>query len=471
MQEQTIRSGRMALKDLLAEFRRVRAEEPHFYYNELAERGRAIGRLRPVLENFLNDRLSFGEFKSTVSSESRRELGASQGRESGRYWRFNASGRLFLESFYKVAERVGRLNAAGRALQVALIVPVSLDQAGQCLEGFTLFLADLLAHEIPAGLSLSQVTYLLSYFWAVQRPEWPLYGREMRAGLSRLGRLVRESKGLPSPGNDYTRFYLAFSGLGSELGLNAWELESFLNWLDHRDFSPAHLFTVGGRTTGRSGGGLEKLRLALEPRLQTELAIGLHGLLSGQHHLIFQETESPIRLELQLTEETALAGAGFDGFSVAALSSVTGSRTLDELRGFLTTRPEYGFYAPAFTLSEPTMSRLSAEFWILRPVDITINRKTGGSDLLVALLADWRLLYPFARRLVAPFDDLPMLSEPVQEQALREAETRAIAEENVTYRIEAATALENDVPIMPPCLLYTSPSPRDRQKSRMPSSA
>ena len=33
------------------------------------------------------------------------------------------------------------------------------------------------------------------------------------------------------------------------------------------------------------------------------------------------------------------------------------------------------------------------------------------------------------------------------------------------------TYLENYLPIENPCLLYTSPSPRDRQKSRMPSSA
>ena len=32
-------------------------------------------------------------------------------------------------------------------------------------------------------------------------------------------------------------------------------------------------------------------------------------------------------------------------------------------------------------------------------------------------------------------------------------------------------AIDNDVRLMEACLLYTSPSPRDRQKSRMPSSA
>ena len=38
--------------------------------------------------------------------------------------------------------------------------------------------------------------------------------------------------------------------------------------------------------------------------------------------------------------------------------------------------------------------------------------------------------------------------------------------ETLAYECDALTAYR-----CPPCLLYTSPSPRDRQKSRMPSSA
>ena len=38
-------------------------------------------------------------------------------------------------------------------------------------------------------------------------------------------------------------------------------------------------------------------------------------------------------------------------------------------------------------------------------------------------------------------------------------------------RIYVNGELVRDVTQYPPCLLYTSPSPRDRQKSRMPSSA
>ena len=42
---------------------------------------------------------------------------------------------------------------------------------------------------------------------------------------------------------------------------------------------------------------------------------------------------------------------------------------------------------------------------------------------------------------------------------------RAIASLPAAGRVDGGAALVND------CLLYTSPSPRDRQKSRMPSSA
>ena len=45
---------------------------------------------------------------------------------------------------------------------------------------------------------------------------------------------------------------------------------------------------------------------------------------------------------------------------------------------------------------------------------------------------------------------------------------------NQAGTIDGTQTVENGVlagPITIPCLLYTSPSPRDRQKSRMPSSA
>ena len=38
-------------------------------------------------------------------------------------------------------------------------------------------------------------------------------------------------------------------------------------------------------------------------------------------------------------------------------------------------------------------------------------------------------------------------------------------------RLEESGVIDRYVALVKPCLLYTSPSPRDRQKSRMPSSA
>ena len=42
---------------------------------------------------------------------------------------------------------------------------------------------------------------------------------------------------------------------------------------------------------------------------------------------------------------------------------------------------------------------------------------------------------------------------------------------DVQVQITTEPAFGNSVPTVIDCLLYTSPSPRDRQKSRMPSSA
>ena len=57
----------------------------------------------------------------------------------------------------------------------------------------------------------------------------------------------------------------------------------------------------------------------------------------------------------------------------------------------------------------------------------------------------------------------------VSYQAPLFAEIRFINRE--TGEIKEQDVFMGDFPLMTPCLLYTSPSPRDRQKSRMPSSA
>ena len=55
---------------------------------------------------------------------------------------------------------------------------------------------------------------------------------------------------------------------------------------------------------------------------------------------------------------------------------------------------------------------------------------------------------------------------------LMEAEAdRAAVKATATKTIECSDRNACDVELLCVCLLYTSPSPRDRQKSRMPSSA
>ena len=55
--------------------------------------------------------------------------------------------------------------------------------------------------------------------------------------------------------------------------------------------------------------------------------------------------------------------------------------------------------------------------------------------------------------------------ESAEELAAQEKEDRFRDGTNIAAAIEAAAGY------LPPCLLYTSPSPRDRTRSRMPSSA
>ena len=67
------------------------------------------------------------------------------------------------------------------------------------------------------------------------------------------------------------------------------------------------------------------------------------------------------------------------------------------------------------------------------------------------------------------------LNEPLSNEAISEiinADIPNVAEHNLTY--DGTRAIDGGAPEFREgiaCLLYTSPSPRDRQKSRMPSSA
>ena len=63
----------------------------------------------------------------------------------------------------------------------------------------------------------------------------------------------------------------------------------------------------------------------------------------------------------------------------------------------------------------------------------------------------------------------PETNGPAREYAYRGIELRDIAAARKAKRVEIA--LPDGARVRNVCLLYTSPSPRDRQKSRMPSSA
>ena len=64
-----------------------------------------------------------------------------------------------------------------------------------------------------------------------------------------------------------------------------------------------------------------------------------------------------------------------------------------------------------------------------------------------------------SERFVTGFEDLPLM------RGMKEATESNVAFDTVHGRVLVSFAQSSD------CLLYTSPSPRDRQKSRMPSSA
>ena len=72
---------------------------------------------------------------------------------------------------------------------------------------------------------------------------------------------------------------------------------------------------------------------------------------------------------------------------------------------------------------------------------------------------------------------IPLLSKPADQRKalLRGLTTQLIREGRVTTTKARAKALRNEaermISLAKDCLLYTSPSPRDRIRSRMPSSA
>ncbi len=95
----------------------------------------------------------------------------------------------------------------------------------------------------------------------------------------------------------------------------------------------------------------------------------------------------------------------------------------------------------------------------------------GGRDSLVSAESpDW---WPVvAAGLVAAGDDLLTIDDQPYTANARAVFARAYAAGRpVTVRVQRFATGETQSITIQPCLLYTSPSPRDRTRSRMPSSA
>ena len=72
------------------------------------------------------------------------------------------------------------------------------------------------------------------------------------------------------------------------------------------------------------------------------------------------------------------------------------------------------------------------------------------------------------RKLDVPQENLPEFDESLPLKGMEVGETPELSDAEEDWKVESISSRDEPVEI---CLLYTSPSPRDRQKSRMPSSA
>ncbi len=447
--------------ELLRLYRQERAGQPQFYYNEMAERGRATAELRVDLANFLLGRVSLAASVLQLARQSRRAVSAARGRSGGRYWRFNSAGRLFVESFVKQSTRLNRVNAASVALQSLLTAPANLDAAQQNLVAFWQFVGELNSQSEKnerknESLKPGLIPYVASYFWAVQQPQqWPVYERVSREQLVKTGWLMAQAE---DAAGQYQVFYLAFSRLGTALEVPGhWELESFLHWLARRNLSATRLLSGRRSSVGRTQRkSLVDLKALLEPLLRRQVAENLLVEVAGPDRLVLAEPDSPLRLELRLAGLSgSLAGVSFEGFNPAALASSQGENSLTELTGWLAERPQYHFYNSHFeVLPSPDLAALAVEFWLLYP----LPEARSGTQLVEELVSEWRLLYSFAQRLSAPYYE-PEPGEyaeavPAQEPPPVELDyavetavppLRAVADPPATYQYEAIAPAETEI--------------------------
>lgn len=440
----------MANQNLQAELSRYRAEranEPQFYYNELADRVRSLAEIRPLLENFLAGQLGLKAFVRGVAGESRRESTAARGRTASRYWRFNSAGRLFLDSFVKQAEVQSRLNSAGQLLQACLTPPATLNEASQKIENLLTFGKEL---EIAGG----QTEYVASFFWAMQQPQWPVFEPAVRQYLANAG--------FGQVRSDYNSFYIGFNRLAGELQIpNAWELESFLHWLTQRATATVRLLPVKPRrerSAKQTRRHAEELRRLLEPLLHAVLGSTFVGKPAPDGGLNFTLAEEPFRLELRPAASGWLVGVGFEGFSPAALATLAGEKLLIELKGFLQTRATagYQFYAGNLANStEPDQTKLADEFWLLR--SLPTERPAARTNLGEEIISEWKLLYPFACRLLGLLEEdissseiepteVPSSTDFSYETEPAEANLRQVAETGLSYQ---TSPTEEVVPVPP----------------------
>ena len=439
------------LESALSEYRRERTDNPRFYYNELVERSRATARFRPVIENFIEGKLSLSDFKTAASGFSRSEQTAARGRIQGRYWRFSGAGRLFLDSFFKRAENCGRLNALSLILQNILKTPGSLEEAGQKFDRLESFWQEITEQSPVKGTPIGLMTYTISYFWAVQGEDFPIYSREIREALQRFGHLRSASD--KSPAIVYNHYFMASMRLARDFKLSLWELESFLHW--DTQYEALEFETIRKSAEHKSPAGrrnhfarLEKLRTGLEGLLRREVASNLRGI-NGTDSKIdilqFQELKLPLRLELRL-EKPMRAGAVFEGFNTAALFSDNGEAVLEQLNGFLNERREYAFFhKPEQPSLQPNLVALNQEFHLLRVFEPTEPEVTP----VEALVTEWRALYPFARSLTQAMeeekpgytDEQSTLDEGFAYPAERESLEWEVAENTAAYSAEPSEEL------------------------------
>lgn len=454
VQPSTAQPTQTQLNFELSEYQHALTTEPELYYRGLAQRGQTLAQLRPLLENFLADRLDFAHFIQEISHLSR-----SQARQVGaEYGHLNAAGRALLETVHKQASAVNRLNIAQNSLQNALRLPASLDAATQKIESLDQLLQDLAelsgdkqTNKLRSGL----VPYLLSFFWSLQSADWPVSTPTLRQTL--IDYMLLENQSKATAATSYSRFYLAFNSLSQQLNLGGWELTNFLYWLQLRNQNTARLNLTrkkqrnNPKTASRTRNQqLAKLATLLQPLLQAEIAADLRlekKQSARLENITFGAPFQKFRLGLWTHNSIFMEGVLFEGFGLIAATEETGAISLRLIEDFLEAERDYSFYAATNTsnLEKAATSQevLAGEFAVWRE----LPAKLRGRDLVQHLLISWRKLYRLAYQISAQFENLTLAENPTTEPSLEQADfvysSTQLAENEPEKKVaETATAYE-----------------------------